>query len=82
VGDSALVQPRAGVEYEPFLGRLRLRMGAFIEPSPFEGRPARPHLTGGFELFLFHYLDAWAVTASFDLSRRYSDFGISVGFWR
>jgi hypothetical protein len=82
VGGSALVQPRAGVEYEPFLGRLRLRMGTFIEPSPFEGHSARPHLTGGFELFLFRYLDDWAVTASFDFSRRYSDFGISVGFWR
>ena len=82
VGASPMLQPRVGVEHETWPGRLRTRMGAFIEPSPFEGRPARPHLTGGFELLLFHYLDDWALTASFDASRRYSNFGISVGFWR
>ncbi|MGZ3458590.1 MAG: hypothetical protein ACXU86_08805 [Archangium sp.] len=82
VGASAMLQPRVGVEHETWPGRLRTRLGAFIEPSPFEDHLPRPHLTGGFELFLFHYMDDWALTASFDASKRYSDFGISVGFWR
>jgi hypothetical protein len=82
VGASGMLQPRVGVEHETWPGRLRTRLGAFAEPSPFENHLPRPHLTGGFELFLFRYLEDWALTASFDASRRYSDFGISVGFWR
>ncbi|QRK10035.1 hypothetical protein JQX13_08035 [Archangium violaceum] len=82
VGASAMLQPRLGVEHETWPGRLRTRLGAFIEPSPFAGHLPRPHLTGGFELFLFRYWDDWALTASFDASRRYSNFGVSVGFWR
>ncbi|PTL83016.1 hypothetical protein [Vitiosangium sp. GDMCC 1.1324] len=82
VGGSAMIQPRLGVEHETWPGRLRTRLGTFIEPSPFEGQLPRPHLTGGFELFLFRYMDDWALTASFDVSRRYSNFGVSVGFWR
>ncbi len=82
VGDSGVLQPRVGVEHETWPGRLRTRMGTFIEPSPFAEHLPRPHLTGGFELFLFHYWRNWALTASFDVARRYSNFGISVGFWR
>jgi len=82
VGARSMLQPRLGMEHESFPGRLRTRLGAFLEPSPFPDRPLRPHLTGGFELFLVRYLDDWALTASFDVSRRYSNFGISVGFWR
>ncbi|WNG61514.1 hypothetical protein F0U59_47505 [Archangium gephyra] len=82
VGVSGMLQPRVGVEHETWPGRLRTRLGAFIEPSPFKDHLPRAHVTGGFELFLFRYLDDWALTASFDISRRYSDFGISVGLWR
>jgi hypothetical protein len=82
VGVSGMLQPRVGVEHETWPGRLRTRLGSFIEPSPFEDHLPRPHLTGGFELFLFRYWEDWALAASFDVSRRYSDFGISVGFWR
>jgi hypothetical protein len=82
VGASGMLQPRVGVEHETWPGRLRTRLGAFIEPSPFADHLPRPHVTGGFELFLFRYWEDWALTASFDASRRYSNFGISVGFWR
>ncbi|HSP78293.1 MAG TPA: hypothetical protein VLQ93_07175 [Myxococcaceae bacterium] len=82
VGGSGVLQPRVGVEHETWPGRLRTRLGAFIEPSPFSEHLPRPHLTGGFELFLFQYWEHWALTASFDVARRYSNFGISVGFWR
>lgn len=82
VGVSGMLQPRVGVEHETWPGRLRTRLGAFIEPSPFTDHLPRPHLTGGFELYLFSYLEDWALTTSFDVSRRYSNFGISIGFWR
>ena len=82
VGAAGMLQPRVGVEHETWPGRLRTRLGAFIEPSPFADHLPRPHLTGGFELFLFRYWEDWALTASFDASRRYSNFGVSVGFWR
>jgi hypothetical protein len=82
VGSSGMLQPRVGVEHETWPGRLRTRLGAFIEPSPFADHLPRPHLTGGFELFLLEYWENWALSASFDVSRRYSNFGISIGFWR
>ena len=69
-------------EHVTFPGRLRTRLGTFVEPSPFPDTSPRPHVTGGFELFLFNYLEAWALSASFDVARRYSNFGVSVGFWR
>lgn len=77
-----MVAPRLGAEHETLPGRLRLRAGTYMEPSPFEGRSLRPHLTGGVEVFLLHYLDDWAVSLSFDVAERYADFGLSIGFWR
>ncbi len=74
--------PRAGVEHESWPGRLRTRLGSYLEPSPFEDRLHRLHLTGGFEVFLFRYLEDWALSLSFDVASRYSDLGISIGFWR
>ncbi|XXF77493.1 hypothetical protein P2318_31235 [Myxococcaceae bacterium GXIMD 01537] len=82
VGESTTLQPRLGVEHETLPGRLRTRLGVFAEPSPFRDTAPRPHATGGFELFLFHSFEDWALSASFDVARRYSHFGLSVGFWR
>lgn len=82
IGARGMFQPRLGMEHETWPGRLRTRLGVFVEPSPFPERLPRPHLTGGFELFLFRYLDDWALIGSFDVARRYSNFGVSVGFWR
>ena len=82
VGGKGLLQPRVGVEHETLPGWVRTRLGAFVEPSPFPGRTARPHLTGGLELYLFHLWDDWSLNASFDLASRYKDVGFSVGVWR
>ncbi|HYI01560.1 hypothetical protein [Hyalangium sp.] len=82
VGRTALFQPHIGAEHDTWPGRVRTRLGVFVEPSSFEGQAPRPHLTGGFELFLFRYWEDWAVSASFDLARRYANVGFSVGFWR
>jgi hypothetical protein len=82
VGRTVLIQPHLGAEHDTWPGRVRTRLGVFIEPSSFEGQVPRPHLTGGFEVFLFRYWEDWAVSASFDLARRYANVGLSVGFWR
>lgn len=74
--------PRVGLEHESWPGRLRTRLGSFLEPSAFPGNAPRPHLTFGFELFLFRYLEDWALSFSLDLAPRYSDLGISIGLWR
>lgn len=82
VGRGAEFAPRLGVEHDTVPGMIRLRAGVYAEQSPFEGRPPRPHVTGGFEVFVLRYWDDWAMTASFDLARRYTNVGLSVGFWR
>jgi hypothetical protein len=82
VGDKPTFQPRVGAEWDTFPGLLRLRAGTWLEPSPFPGRNPRPHVTGGFELFVLRYWEDWSLTASFDLASRYSNWGISIGFWR
>lgn len=82
VGRTALFQPHIGAEHESWPGRVRTRLGVFVEPSAFEGQVPRPHLTGGFEVFMFRYWEDWSVSASFDLARRYANVGFSLGFWR
>ncbi|WP_224368969.1 hypothetical protein [Hyalangium versicolor] len=82
VGKTALIQPHLGAEHDTWPGRVRTRLGVFVEPSSFEGQTPRPHLTGGFEVFLFRYWEDWSFSASFDLARRYSNVGFSLGFWR
>ena len=82
VGRTSEFAPRLGMEHDTVPGMVRLRAGVYAEPSPFDGRPARPHVTGGFEVFVLRYWEDWAITASFDLARRYTNVGLSVGFWR
>lgn len=82
VGDTALFQPRVGAEWDTFPGLLRLRVGTWLEASPFPERNPRPHLTGGLELFVLRYWEDWSINASFDLASRYSNWGVSIGFWR
>nr|WP_211193883.1 hypothetical protein [Pyxidicoccus fallax] len=82
VGHTSEFAPRLGVEHDTVPGMVRLRAGIYAESSPFDGRPARPHFTGGFEVFVLRYWEDWSISASFDLARRYTNVGLSVGFWR
>ncbi len=82
VGAVFQLTPRLGVEHETWRDRLRLRGGSYWEASPFEGQPGRPHLTGGFELFLFHNWRDFSASFSFDLAPRYRNLGLSFGLWR
>ncbi|AKF83952.1 hypothetical protein MFUL124B02_39155 [Myxococcus fulvus 124B02] len=82
VGHTSEFAPRLGVEHDTVPGMIRLRAGVYAEPSPFDGRPPRPHLTGGFEVFVLRYWEDWSINASFDLASRYTNVGLSIGFWR
>ena len=54
VGTHNTTSVRLGSELETMPGRLRLRLGSYYEPSNYEGVPSRTHLTGGFEVRMFH----------------------------
>ncbi len=82
VGARFLVTPRLGLEHETWVRRLRLRAGSYLEPSPFPGRDARPHLTFGLDLFLFRLVDDWTATIACDLASRYSNVGFGLRVWR
>ncbi|MBI3185135.1 MAG: hypothetical protein HYZ28_23615 [Myxococcales bacterium] len=82
VGRDTYLSPRVGAEHDTLPGRLRTRLGSYVEPSPYVGVDARPHLTAGMELFVFEYFEKWALSASADIAPRYYNVGLSVGFFR
>jgi hypothetical protein len=85
VGTHDTVGVRVGSELEALPGRLRLRLGSYYEPSNYEGVSSRTHLTGGFEVRLFHTSIwgeyDWSLTATVDSARDYLNIMASVGFW-
>ena len=82
VGRDSYLSPHLGAEHDTIPGRLRSRVGTFLEPSPFRGRQPRVHVTGGLEVFLYDYWDKWSVSTSVDFAQHYYNVGLSVGFWR
>lgn len=82
VGEYTLYQPRLGAEVEALPKRLRLRGGLYLEPSAFRDHGFRSHVTGGFELLLFHLLADWSLSSSVDFASKYRNFGLSIGFWQ
>lgn len=88
-GRDLLLSPRVGIEGEPWVNRLQLRVGSYVEPSRFDDVPARVHLTGGVDLRLFRW-DTFKIadpvdiklTFTMDYSYNYFDWGFGVGFWQ
>lgn len=76
---------RGGAEYEWLPGRLRVRGGAYWEPSRFDGVDGRLHGTLGAELAVweFHFLGLRRLRLAFtaDVAARYRNVGTSIGFW-
>jgi len=85
VGTERTTSIRLGAELETLPGRLRLRLGSYYEPSNYEGVPSRMHLTGGFEVRIFHSSilgeHNWSLTTTVDSARDYVNVFISLGFW-
>ena len=85
VGTQTTTSLRIGSELETWPGRLRLRLGSYYEPSNYQGVEGRAHLTGGFEVRLFHTSlwgeYDWNLTCSVDSARDYVKAFVSIGFW-
>lgn len=85
VGTHDTVSVRVGSELEAIPGRLRLRLGSYYEPSNYEGVSSRTHVTGGFQVRLFHTSIwgeyDWSLTATVDSARDYLNVLVSIGFW-
>lgn len=81
VATAFTLTPRVGVEHLTIVRRLRLRGGAYLEPSLYEGVSPRPHATAGFDLFLFEAGLQWTLKGYADLSRGFQSYGVSVGSW-
>lgn len=81
-GENVSVGFRTGIESEFLPNRLKMRAGAYLEPSRFSRAHYRPHGTFGSDVRLFDAWD-WSIraTATIDVAPRYFDWGLSVGFW-
>ncbi len=79
-GRSASVGLRAGAESEVIDNRLQIRMGTYFEPSRFDDRIGRPHITAGLDVRVTAYWD-WRITAVADLASDYSNVSAGIGLW-
>lgn len=88
-GQVPVYSPRLGSEIEPFADWLRVRAGAYLEPTRFASSSPRAHYTGGldipvgvwnvFGLWPDDY--RWRLTGSIDIARDFSTIGVSIGGW-
>ena len=85
VGTHDTLGVRLGSELETIPGRLRLRLGTYYEPSNYQGVSSRMHVTGGFEVRVFHTSIwgeyDWSLTATVDSARDYLNVLVAIGFW-
>lgn len=88
-GQSWTLTPRFGLESEPIVDRLVLRLGGYVEPARFDDATPRQHLTFGSDVKLFTWdvfglLDktTWKIGLGVDLAPRYTNWGLGIGVWR
>jgi len=85
-GRHSAVSVRGGAEWEWLPGRLRLRGGSYWEPGRFDSVPGRLHVTLGVEVRVFQF-NLWGkprrgrIGLTGDVAERYTNVGVSVGFW-
>jgi hypothetical protein len=84
-GEKICFSPHLGVESEVWRRRLRLRAGAYYEPTRFAESSGRFHGTFSFDLRLFDFSllieRSVRVGAAIDVAARYSNVAFTVGFW-
>lgn len=84
-GRHVTVALRGGVESEVLPGWVRLRVGAYWEPSRFAGIDGRVHATFGMEgrVLAFRLWGPRRLLLSLrgDMTRSYRDIGASIGLW-
>ncbi len=88
-GQRATYSPRAALETELIPGWLKIRGGAYFEPTRFASSKGRWHGTGGLGLKLFPWSifglfdddTVWRASGAIDASARYFGWSASVGVW-
>lgn len=80
-GRGVSVAWHVGAESEVIPRRLRLRFGSYFEPSRFEEASGRLHGTAGLDVRLGEWIWDWRVTGALDVSSRYVNTMVSLGFW-
>jgi hypothetical protein len=87
-GERTTVTPRLGLEGEPVVGTLKMRVGTYLEPARYTGTSARQHFTFGFDIRVFEFKGygilapaTYRISAVTDLAPRYENFGVSFGGW-
>lgn len=88
-GEQVVYSPRLGLETEPWLRQMKVRMGTYIEPTRFATSEPRAHFTAGFDfkllkwdVFGFWPRDyVWKLATSIDIARAYSMLGFSLAGW-
>lgn len=91
-GTKVSISPHLGVETELLPHWLKVRGGAYVEPTRFESneKGARLHATFGFDQKVlpwdvfgtFPEGTEWRVSGSVDASRSYLGWGVAIGVWR
>ncbi len=85
-GATASASLRVGAEYEWFPGRLRVRGGAYWEPTRFDDVSGRLHVTAGLDVRIWSF-SLWGApyrlraSLAGDGARRYGNTVLSLGFW-
>ncbi len=88
-GEEISISPRLGIEGEPWTRRMKLRAGAYLEPSRYRTTNPRIHGTVGLDIRLFAWDvfhiwprdHEWALTAAFDGARGYQAFSLGITGW-
>jgi hypothetical protein len=88
-GTHIVYSPRIGAESEVWEERLKLRGGAYLEPTRFETSHPRLHGTLGADVRLFRWNVfglwpddfMWQLGGSIDLAERYLTWGVSLSGW-
>lgn len=82
-GDRVTFLPRLAVEKELWPDRLRLRGGGYLEPAVVETGALRPHVTFGFELYLFKVgRQRLSFGLSFDFAQSYQNLSFAIVVWK
>jgi hypothetical protein len=85
-GQTASASLRVGAEHEWIPGRLRVRAGAYWEPTRFDDVSGRLHATAGLDVRLWSF-SLWGTpyrlraSLAGDGARRYGSSVLSLGFW-
>lgn len=88
-GEWLVASPRVGSEVEVIPDWVRLRSGAYLEPTRFSTGSLRPHYTGGFDVALGVWNVfgiwpddyRWRLAASFDIAQDFQTIGATVAGW-